>query len=116
VFAQKGPHTWRRVRGQVEAFLEALDQEGAFPGEVSQERYFVFCDERINAPGADAESRLSLLVGFAASRPGEFHAFVVTQRASGSAVRSVSVNRMATSGARVSEEIETAILRGLTAP
>ena len=116
VFAQKGPHTWRRVRGQVEAFLEALDQEGAFPGEVSQERYFVVCDERINAPGADAESRLSLLVGFAASRPGEFHAFVVTQRASGSAVRSVSVNRMATSGARVSEEIETAILRGLTAP
>jgi hypothetical protein len=116
VFAQNGSNTWRRVRGQVEAFLESLDQEGAFPGDVGQERYFVVCDERLNGPGAEAEARLSLLVGFAASRPGEFHAFVVTQRASGSAVRSVSVNRMATSGARVSEEIETAILRGLTAP
>ncbi len=46
-------------------------------------------------------------------RPGEFQSCLVTHERSGSSVRAVTINRMATSGARVTEEIETAILRQL---
>ncbi len=90
VFAGNGPATWRRVRAQVEAFLECLDAEGAFAGDDHQERFYVVCDERLN-DGVDAGLRM--LVAFAASRRGEFHAFTVTHRPGGSEVRWVSVNR-----------------------
>jgi hypothetical protein len=111
--ATNGPETWRRAREQVSDFLGALDAQGAFPSRPG-EGYFVVCDERLNRPDAQAAGRIALLFGFAASRPGEFHSFIVTHGAAASEVRAVSVNRYATSGRRVDEEIEAALLRGLT--
>lgn len=113
VFERNGPDAWQRARAQVAAFLEALDQEGAFAGATPEESYFVICDERLNDAPAVAQGRVHLLVGFATSRPGDFHAFLVTHCAGESSARAVSVNRLATSGRRVAEEIETSILRGL---
>lgn len=113
VFERNGPDAWRRARGQVEAFLEALDQEGAFAGRSPEESYFVICDERLNGPEAIAQGRISLLFGFAATRPAEFHTCLVTHRPGGSSVRPVTVNRLATSGRVVEEEIETGLLRGI---
>lgn len=113
LLAHNGERTWRRARAQVEAFLESFSQEGAFPAPEGQQDYFAVCDARLNDAQAVAEGRVSLLFGYASSKAGEYHAFVVTHRAAASAVRSVSVNRLATSGRRVEEEIETALLRGL---
>lgn len=81
--------TWRRLRAQVESFLEGLDAEGAF-GNEQQERFFVVCDERLNGHG---EAGVTLLVAFAASRRGALHAFTVAHRPGGSELRWVSVNR-----------------------
>lgn len=113
VFQHDRPDAWARLRAQVEAFLAALDDDGAFVGRDAAERWFVICDERLNPPASTAAGRVHLLLGFAPLRAGDFHAFLVTQRAGGSSVRPVSVNRLATSRARVGEEIETAILRGI---
>jgi hypothetical protein len=112
-YARNGSDTWRRARGQVEAFLESLDQEGAFAGGEGCGGYFVVCDERLNGEEARAQGRVNLLFGFASARPGEFHAYLVTHRGGGSQLRSVSVNRLATSGPRVDVEIESTLLRGL---
>jgi hypothetical protein len=111
--AHNGAETWQRARAQVEAFLAALDDDGAFAGSAASERYFVICDARLNRPPVQAEGRLDLLFGFAAARAGEFHSFLVTQKPGGSSVRSVTVNRLATPGRRFEESIETALLRGL---
>jgi hypothetical protein len=114
LFERNRPRLWERVRAQVAEFLDALDQEGAFVGRSAEESYFVICDERLNDATDQARNRFRLLFGFAGARPGEFHAFLLTHQPGTSRVRPVSVNRLATSGARVEEEIETAILRGLS--
>jgi uncharacterized protein len=108
---QNGPATWTRVRALVETFLEVLAEQGAFVGADAGDRYFVICDERVNRTDTVADGRVNLLFGFATSRPGEFDAWLVTHHPSGSRVRPVSVNRMATSRQRVDWEIETTILK-----
>jgi hypothetical protein len=113
LFERNRPWLWARARTQVAVFLDALEHEGAFVGRSAAESYFVICDERLNDAGDQARNRFRLLFGFAGARPGEFHAFLLTHQPGSSRVRPVSVNRLATSGARVEEEIETAILRGL---
>ncbi len=113
LFERNGPALWEQVRRQVEEFLQGLDHEGAFVGRSAEESYFVICDERINDVTDQARSRFRLLFGFAGARPGDFHAFLLTHQPGGSRMRPVSVNRLATSGARVEEEIEAGILRGL---
>jgi phage tail sheath protein FI len=116
MFRRSNPDSWLRARAQVEAFLESLDQEGAFPSSAAGEGYFVVCDERFNDRQAQAEGRVSLVYGFAATRPGEYHSFLVTHARGESRVRAVAVNRYTTSGRRVGEEIETGLLRGLQLP
>ncbi|MCP5360063.1 MAG: hypothetical protein R3E75_05280 [Steroidobacteraceae bacterium] len=113
LLAHNGERTWQAARAQVEAFLETFAQQAAFPAAEGQQEYFVVCDARLNDAAALAAGRIALLYGYAAARAGEYHAFLVTHRTAGSQVRSVSVNRFATSGRRVEEEIETALLRGL---
>lgn len=108
---QNGPGTWSRARSLVETFLEVLAEQGAFAGADPSDRYFVICDERVNRPDTIADGRVNLLFGFATTRPGEFDAWLVTQRPAASRVRPVSVNRAATSRQRVGWEIETAILK-----
>jgi len=104
------PSTWERARAQVDAFLMALGEEGAFVGTLPDESHFVITDNRVNSEQTVAEGRINLLYGFATSKPGEFDTWMVTHHPGSSRVRPVSVNRLATSRHRVEWEIETAIL------
>jgi len=105
-----GPAVWARAQAQVQAFLAALAEQGAFAGAAAGS-HFVIADERVNRPHTLAEGKFNLLFGFATSKPGEFDTWLVTHRAGASRVRPVSVNRSATSKQRVEWEIETSILR-----
>lgn len=91
---RSGPLLWSRLGAQVTAFLEALEDEGAFVGAKAEENYFVICDERLN-PEPGPESGVRLLFGVALSRPGEFRTWLVEHRRGASSVRAVSVNRFA---------------------
>jgi uncharacterized protein len=112
-FEQNSPAAWMRAREQTEAFLDALDVEGAFAGTAPEESYFVICDERVNTRDSVAQGKVKLLYGFALTRPCDFHASLVTHQSGGSQVRTVSANRQATSQRRLEWEIETSILRGI---
>jgi hypothetical protein len=57
--------------------------------------------------------KINLAFGFAATKPGEYHAFVVTHQPSGSRAKVISVNRFANYSPSVDLEIESSILRGL---
>ncbi len=115
MFEHNAPPLWQRARSQVAAFLEALDQEGAFGPVHAGANYFVICDERVNTPETLADRKFNLLYGFATLRRGEYHSFIVTHQAGASRVRQVVVNRLATSEHEVEAEIETSLLRGLGA-
>jgi phage tail sheath protein FI len=106
VFETSGPELWHRVTLQVEAFLAGLDHEGAFVGREDDETFFVICDERINAQADVRTGTVNVLVGFAALRPGEYHAYLITHDAAGSRVRPVSVNRFETGGRRLDRAME----------
>jgi hypothetical protein len=112
-FEQNSEAAWQQAREQTEAFLDALDVEGAFAGAAPEESYFVICDERVNTPDSVAQGKVKLLYGFALTRPCDFHASLVTHQNGGSQVRTVSANRQATSQRRLEWEIETSILRGI---
>jgi hypothetical protein len=105
--------TWLMAKAQVEAFLESLYSEGAFSGRAGELSYFVVCDERINNEAAQRAGKVNLAFGFATSRPGEHHAFIVTHQASGSRARSITMNRFANYSPTIDHEIESSILRGL---
>ena len=111
VFENNDAHTWTRVQDQVAAFLESLRADGAFAAAAPGEAYFVICDGRLNDAEVRAAGKLHILFGIAAARPGEYHAWLLTHQSGSSRVRQVSVNRLATAGARVTSEIETALLR-----
>jgi phage tail sheath protein FI len=106
------PSTWERARSLVDAFLEALAEQGAFAGAAPDQSHFAIADDRVNREQTVAEGKCNLLYGFATSKPGEFDTWMVTHHPGSSRVRRVSVNRLATSKNRVEWEIETAILRG----
>jgi phage tail sheath protein FI len=95
LFEQPGPLVRERVRLEVVAFLESLEDEGAFAGRSAEENYFVICDERVNDIEHVAAGRFQLVFGFADSRPREFQTFLVTHGVGQSSVRHASVNRYA---------------------
>jgi phage tail sheath protein FI len=113
LFERNAQSTWLMARAQVEAFLESLYTEGAFTGRTGELSYFVTCDERINGPEQLRLGKINIAFGFAATKPGEYHAFLVTHQASGSKARPISVNRFANYSPVVDHEIESSILRGL---
>ena len=114
MFEQNAEPAWRRAQQQVEAFLESLDAQGAFAGSMPEESYFVICDERVNEPRTVAEGKVKILFGVAITKPGDFHAWLITHEPGGvSTCRPSHPNRLATSGRRLEWEIETAILRGV---
>jgi phage tail sheath protein FI len=113
MFERNAQPTWTLARGQVEAFLESLYAEGAFVGRTGEVSYFVACDERINNEETLRAGKIRLAFGFAASKPGEYHGFLVTHSPEGSRTRPISVNRFANFSPSVDEEIESSILRGL---
>jgi hypothetical protein len=101
------------ARAQVEAFLDSLYSEGAFAGRTGEHSYFAVCDGRINNEETLRLGKVNLAFGFAASKPGEYHAFLVTHSPSGSRTRPITVNRFANYSPSVDLEIESSILRGL---
>jgi phage tail sheath protein FI len=113
LFERNVQSTWTLARAQVEAFLDSLYAEGAFTSRTGEPSYFVVCDERINNEETQRAGKINLAFGFAATRPGEYHGFVVTHQASGSRARPISVNRFANYSPSVDLEIESSILRGL---
>lgn len=95
LFEHPGAALWAHLTEQVTGFFEALQDEGAFVGSRSEENFFVVCDQRVNSPETPQGGPVQLLCGFAISRPGDFHAFLVQHALAGSSVRPVSVNRFA---------------------
>jgi uncharacterized protein len=112
-FERNAPGTRTMGRAQVEAFLDSLYAEGAFPDRAGEPAYFVVCDERINNEETARAGKINLAFGFAAGKPGEYHAFLVTHSPAGSRARPIIVNRFANYSPSVDLEIETSILRGL---
>ena len=62
-----------RLRDEPDACQRILGRlvEGAFAGSEPRDSYFVICDERVNRPNTIAEGRISVLFGFATTRPAE---------------------------------------------
>jgi len=116
LFEHNGPVAWRRAEEQVGSFLGNLHEQGAFAGSRPDESYFVICDDRVNTPESVADGKFKLLFGYAVTRPGDFHAMLITHQAGASRVRHVTPNRSATSQRRLEWEIETSILRGTSLP
>ena len=113
LFERNAEPTWTMARAQVEAFLDSLYAEGAFAGRSGEPSYFVVCDARVNNQESIRAGKINLAFGFAATKPGEYHAFVVTHQASGSRAKVITVNRFANYSPSVDLEIESSILRGL---
>ena len=90
LFERNAQPTWAMARAQVEAFLDSLYAEGAFVGRSGELSYFVVCDERINTEETMRAGKVNLAFGFAATKPGEYHAFIVTHQPSGSSARAIA--------------------------
>jgi hypothetical protein len=110
---RNSPSTWLMAKAQVEAFLDSLYAEGAFSGRTGELSYFVVCDERINNEETVRAGKVNLAFGFAASKPGEYHAFIVTHQGGESRARPITMNRFANYSPSIDHEIESSILRGL---
>ena len=113
LFERNAQSTGLMARAQVEAFLDSLYAEGAFAGRTGETSYFVVCDERINDDEQIKRGRINLAFGFATTKPGDYHAFIVTHEPGASRARSITVNRFANYSPSVNLEIESSILRGL---
>jgi phage tail sheath protein FI len=93
LFESNGPALWARAASQLRGFFESLEAEGAFDERGPDDRWFVLCDERINREHERDRGVVNVAFGFAGTRPGQFHAFLVTHRAGGSRVRSLNLSR-----------------------
>ena len=85
LYERNAEATRKLARAQVEAFLESLYAEGAFVGRTGEESYFAVCDERINTVETLRAGKINLAFGFAATKPGEYHAFIITHTMAGRA-------------------------------
>ncbi len=92
VFEPNEPPAWNRAAQQVRNFLGTLEERGAFAHREKGDRWFVLCDERINRERLREQGIVNLMFGFPAQRSGGFHAYIVSHRAGGSRVRTVSPN------------------------
>ncbi len=92
LFEPNEPPTWRRAAAQVRAFLASLEERGAFAHREPGDRWFVLCDERLNRERHREQGIVNLMFGFPAARAGGFHAYLVSHRAGGSRVQTVSPN------------------------
>ena len=92
VFEPNEPATWRRATAQLRTFMATLEERGAFAGRDVGDRWFAICDERVNRDRQREQGIANILVGIPALRPGHFHAWIVSHRAGGSRVQTVSPN------------------------
>jgi len=93
LFESNSPALWARATAQLRDFFESLEADGAFDHREPDDRWFVACDERINREHERERGIVNLAFGFAAARPGQFHAFLVTHRAGGSRVQPLRLTR-----------------------
>jgi len=84
--------TWNRAAQQVRDFLGVLEERGAFAHREPGDRWFVLCDGRVNRERHREQGIVNLMFGFPAQRSGGFHAYIVSHRAGGSRVQTVSPN------------------------
>lgn len=99
VFEAPGPELRDRVRRQVESYLASLDESGAFVSGVGCPPFFVKCDNETNPQGDDTRGVLHLIVGFAATEPGNYLIFRVSQTVESAKVVPVSMDRFRFAGA-----------------
>jgi uncharacterized protein len=92
--ASSPEQSFAAVTAQARAFLEALQEEGAFGTRRPEEAFFVICDERINNPQIISTNEFQLVLGFAATREHELHCFRISHSTAGSKVQPVSLNRL----------------------
>ncbi len=92
LFEPNEPPTWSRAAQQVREFLGMLEERGAFDHREQGDRWFVLCDERVNRDRHREQGIVNLMFGFPAQRSGGFHAYLVSHRAGGSRVQTVSPN------------------------
>jgi hypothetical protein len=92
VFEPNEPAAWRRATQQLREFMTALEERGAFADRNPGDRWFVLCDERVNRERHREQGIVNLMFGIPARRPGGFHAWLVSHRAGGSRVQTVSPN------------------------
>jgi hypothetical protein len=106
LFEPNEPATWRRAAAQVRAFLASLEERGAFAQREPGDRWFVLCDERINRERHREQGMINLMFGFPAARAGGFHAYLVSHRAGGSRVQTVSPNLAGLPGTGITLALE----------
>ncbi|MFZ2507828.1 MAG: hypothetical protein WAW79_05060 [Steroidobacteraceae bacterium] len=106
LFKPNEPSTWRLAAAQVRSFMESLEGGSAFAHREPGDRWFVLCNERVNREQHRERGIVNLLFGFAAARPGEFHAFLVSHRADGSRVQAVSPNLTGLPGTGITQALE----------
>ena len=92
VFEPNEPATWSRAMTQLREFMATLEERGAFAEREQGDRWFVVCDERVNRDRHREQGIVNILVGIPAVRPGHYHAWIVSHRAGGSRVQTVSPN------------------------
>jgi uncharacterized protein len=92
VFEPSEPAVWRRATAQLREFMTALEERGAFGEREAGDRWFVICDERVNRDRHREQGIVNIMFGIPAQRPGGFHAWLVSHRAGGSRVQTVSPN------------------------
>jgi hypothetical protein len=92
------PRSRDRVRRQVEQFLAAYAERGAFGGTERNRHWFVLCDERLNAAPELAAGVFRLIWGFQTPHVATRLSWLVEHRPAGSQSRAVSLNQFATLG------------------
>jgi hypothetical protein len=92
ILAQPHLEVVETVEEQVREFLKGLHASGAFGERAAEDAYFVNGDQRAIA-GEPNPREFHLVIGFAATRLGEFHAYRITHSPAGSKVASVSASR-----------------------
>lgn len=72
VFEANDEALWAALRLNVGAFMNGLFRQGALQGKTEREAYFVTCDEGTTPLNDRDNGKVSILLGFAPLKPGEF--------------------------------------------
>jgi phage tail sheath protein FI len=84
VFEPNNPALWKRIKRDLDAFLERLMNQGALMG------YFVKCDEETNPQEVIDAGQVVIVVGIAPIKPAEFVIFRIGQGVEGTQVETVT--------------------------
>jgi uncharacterized protein len=72
IFEPNGEPLWKKLREQVEHFLERSWRDGALAGETPDDAYYVKCDAETNPPEVIEAGQVACEIGIAPGRPREF--------------------------------------------